>query len=120
MRMQPEAQFKRRLVASFKRHVRDGWYTYLVKGPGMKDGLPDLLFGQQQRDLLWVEAKVLTGRPRASQDLMHARLIHSYERVIIVEPDGRHGVEWVSVGNDASHTDTLGPMFWGVFFGTKP
>jgi hypothetical protein len=117
--MQPEANFKRRLVASFQRHVREGWYTYLVKGPGQKDGLPDLLFGQQQRDLLWVEAKMSTSKPRASQDLMHARLIQSYALVIIVEPYGRHGVEWRAVGTDASHTETLGSLFWSEFFGTK-
>ena len=117
MRMQPEAKFKRRLVTSFKKHVPGGWYTYIVKGPGQKDGLPDLLFGQQRSSLLWVEAKMPTGRKRASQNLMHARLLESDQRVLLVFPCGSTKVAWSLVGRgDGLHDDALGPVFWNQLF----
>ncbi len=118
MRMQPEARFKHRLVDSFEKHVPGGWYTYIVKGPGMKDGLPDLLFGQQRSKLLWVEAKRPNGRNRGSQDLMIARLILSDQRVIRIKPDGPKGVLWGT--NDYITPMMLGRAFWSNFFAIQP
>ncbi len=114
MRMQPEAKFKHKLVTSFEKHVPGGWYTYIVKGPGMKDGLPDLLFGQPGVDLLWVEAKWKRRKASASQEIMRDRLIRSGERVILIKPATPYMVLWGDGNYDSSAALDLD--FWPRFF----
>lgn len=81
--MQPEAKFKQALRRSFRKHHANGLWTHLVKGPGMLDGMPDLLVG----DAGWhfyLEAKVDTLQVRPTQRRMFDRMAHASMDVIVL------------------------------------
>lgn len=120
--MQPESSFKQKLVRSFKKYGGVGrWYTYVVKGRGMKSGMPDLLFGRDG-GLVWVEAK-MEGNELSKQQVRTIRQLRSGgARVLIVthQPgrpldilvNGEAAGDWAWV----SKVRPLDEGFWDRFF----
>lgn len=63
---QPEAKFKAKLIKLHRQAAgAQAWYTYLSPGgPGQKQGVPDLVFGDPVHGIVWVEAKIGSGLPQ--------------------------------------------------------
>lgn len=87
--MQPEAAFKRRIVASFERNHADCWYSYLVKGPGQRSGFPDLYFMRPRSRPLWMEAKTADEGLSDTQIEVTDWLHRCGDRIVLLEERSR-------------------------------
>jgi hypothetical protein len=124
---QPEAKFKAKIIALHRGAGRGPWYTYLAPGgPGQKQGVPDLVFGDSTHGILWVEAKM--GRPklRTLQRKTIMSLVQCGAKVVIpcrIDADADAVALWqMDVGGHLhlAATTSLGSMLWPAMWALQP
>lgn len=79
---QPEAKFKKAMIAGYEKCFPDGWYCY--NNATKRRGVPDLYFSFTDKKSVWVEAKVDDNPLSKIQKVVIDKMRKAGERVIVI------------------------------------